>query len=165
MPPNQAARSRRRGAPDESWVKTWAGARTLALKDVPAQVLVLDDVRELFAHKCAIHAHVFLLQVRALKGDFLEQTLHDGVRRRAPMFSIDSLHRAAMRAISTTASSVNESLIPSVSSSATYCLMRADLGSFRMRMKSCSFSDFNSTRIGKRPCSSGIKSLGLDTWK
>ena len=31
-------------------------------------------------------------------------------------------------------------------------------------MKSSSVSDFSSTRMGKRPCSSGIMSLGLETW-
>ena len=34
-----------------------------------------------------------------------------------------------------------------------------------MRTKSASVSGLSSTRIGKRPCSSGMRSLGLETWK
>ncbi len=56
---------------------------------------------------------------------------------------------------------MNVSLMPSVSSRAVYCLTSAFFGSLRMRMKSSRESDFSSTRIGKRPCSSGIRSRGL----
>ncbi len=68
-----------------------------------------------------------------------------------------------MRAISMSESSVKLSLIPSVSSNAMYCLISADFGSFRMRMKSVSLSVFSSTRMGNRPCNSGIRSEGLET--
>ena len=57
-------------------------------------------------------------------------------RRRAPMFSLASLTCAASLAISSIASSVNVSLMPSVSSRAMYCRISAFLGSRRMRMKS-----------------------------
>src|SRR5581483_4386713 len=86
-------------------------------------------------------------------------------RRRAPMFSVVSLTRKAKRAISSNDSGVNSSFKPSVSSSAVYCFVSEDFGSCRMRMKSSTVSDFSSTRMGKRPCSSGMRSLGLETWK
>ena len=57
---------------------------------------------------------------------------------------------------------VNSSVTPSVASSAVYCLVSAFSGSVRMRTKSSSVSDSSSTRIGNRPCSSGIRSEGLD---
>ena len=43
--------------------------------------------------------------------------------------------------------------------------MSAFSGSVMIRTKSASVSDLSSTRIGKRPCSSGMRSLGLATWK
>src|SRR5258708_1888583 len=86
-------------------------------------------------------------------------------RRRAPMFSVPSFTRKAKRATSSSASGVNSSLTPSVSSSATYCRVSEDFGSVRMRTKSSMVSDCSSTRMGKRPCNSGIRSLGFETWK
>src|SRR2546422_460971 len=71
---------------------------------------------------------------------------------------------AANLATSARQSSVSTSLIPSVSSSASYCLDNAFFGSLRILMKSSTLSDFSSTRMGNLPCSSGIMSLGLDTW-
>ncbi len=44
-----------------------------------------------------------------------------------------------------------------------YCFVSAFSGSVRMRTKSSSVSDSSSTRIGNRPCSSGIMSLGFET--
>ncbi len=85
-------------------------------------------------------------------------------RRRAPMFSVPSLTRKAKWAISARASGVNSSLRPSVSSSAMDCLVSDAFGSVRMRMKSSTVSEWSSTRTGKRPCSSGIRSDGLVTW-
>ena len=38
-------------------------------------------------------------------------------------------------------------------------------GSVRMRTKSSTLSASSSTRIGRRPCSSGIRSDGFDMWK
>ena len=51
----------------------------------------------------------------------------------------------------------------SVSIIAWYCLISALRGSVRIRLKSSIVSDSNSTRIGKRPCNSGIKSEGFET--
>ncbi len=81
------------------------------------------------------------------------------------MFSMRSLTAAAMRATSAMPSSRNSSFAPSDSTSAAYCFVSAFSGSVMMRTKSASVSGFSSTRIGKRPCSSGIRSLGFDTWK
>ena len=44
-----------------------------------------------------------------------------------------------------------------------YCLTSALRGSVRMRTKSSRVSGSSSTRIGKRPCSSGIRSDGFET--
>ena len=85
-------------------------------------------------------------------------------RRRAPMFSMRWFTMAAVRAISPMPSSVKVSDVPSAATRAAYCLVRAFSGSVMMRTKSASVSGFSSTRIGKRPCSSGIRSLGLLTW-
>ena len=79
------------------------------------------------------------------------------------MFSVCSFTVVANFATVATASSVIFSLMPSVSNSATYCLISAFFGSVRIRMKSSSFNDCNSTRIGSRPCNSGIKSDGFVT--
>ena len=71
------------------------------------------------------------------------------------MFSVRSLTSVAKSAMRPIASSVNRSVTPSVASSAVYCLISAFFGSVRMRTKSSRPSASSSTRIGKRPCSSG----------
>ena len=48
--------------------------------------------------------------------------------------------------------------------SARYCFKSAFSGSVRMRTKSGSVRESSSTRIGKRPCSSGMRSEGFETW-
>src|ERR1700722_12821853 len=83
--------------------------------------------------------------------------------RRAPIFSVVSFTRNANCAISAIASFVNSNFNPSVSSSAVDCFTSDDFGSVKILTKSFTVSDCNSTRIGKRPCNSGIKSLGFDT--
>src|SRR3569832_2291057 len=62
-------------------------------------------------------------------------------------------------------SCVNSICTFSVSSSASYCIVRHASVPVRMRSKSAIDSESSSTRIGKRPCSSGIKSDGLARWK
>jgi len=42
-----------------------------ALENVPAQVLVLDDIGELFLDVSGIHFHVFLFQFGRVEGNFL----------------------------------------------------------------------------------------------
>src|SRR3990172_10900236 len=69
----------------------------------------------------------------------------------APIFSIRSLTATVVAAISRIASSVNVSSTPSVPIRAMYCLIRAPLGSVRIRIKSLSTRESNSTRMGKRP--------------
>ncbi len=85
--------------------------------------------------------------------------------RRAPMFSADSLTRVAISAMARMAWGVKFMVTPSVASSASYWEISAFLGSVRMRTKSSAVSAVSSTRMGKRPCSSGIKSAGLEMWK
>ena len=69
-----------------------------------------------------------------------------------------------MRAISPTASSVKVSATPSLASRAAYCLRSALRGCVRICTKSASVRLRSSTRMGKRPCSSGMRSLGLAVW-
>ena len=83
-------------------------------------------------------------------------------RRRAPMFSVCSLtlHREGRRA-ARLRRRVNSSVTPSAASSALYCSTSAFFGCVRIVLKSSAVSESSSTRIGKRPCSSGIRSDGL----
>ena len=62
-------------------------------------------------------------------------------------------------------SSANSMASPSVFSSSRYCSVSEACGSVRMRSKSFGLRAFSSTRIGRRPCSSGTRSLGLLRWK
>src|SRR4029077_15656860 len=50
------------------------------LQNVAAQVLVLDDVRELFGNVSGVNLHVLFLQVRRFEGDFVEYLFEDGVK-------------------------------------------------------------------------------------
>ncbi len=79
------------------------------------------------------------------------------------MLSVPWLTLKAISAIFSTASCVKINLIPSALRSAMYCFKSEFSGSFKILTKSSLDNAFNSTRIGKRPCSSGIKSLGLDS--
>src|SRR5919106_2112670 len=85
--------------------------------------------------------------------------------RRAPMFSVLAFTCMAISAIASTASGRNRSVTRSVRSNSTYWRSRAFSGSVRMRTKSSFVKGSSSTRIGKRPCSSGMRSEGLATWK
>src|SRR5467141_5275062 len=48
-------------------------------QDVAAQILVLDDVRELLGDVGAVNLHVFLLEVGRFERDFVENFFEDGV--------------------------------------------------------------------------------------
>ena len=86
-------------------------------------------------------------------------------RRRAPMFSTVVLAATAASASAATASSVKVRVTSSVASRAWFWRIRLASGSVRMRTKSSRVRAFSSTRIGRRPCSSGSRSDGLATWK
>jgi hypothetical protein len=81
------------------------------------------------------------------------------------MFSVRSLTSYAISASRRTAAGAISSVTPSVASSAWYCLISEACVLDRMASKSSTLSELSSTRIGKRPCSSGIRSLGLARWK
>src|SRR6266852_1062335 len=49
------------------------------LQDVAAQILVLDDIGELLVHISRIHFDVFLLEVRSLEGQLVEDFFENGV--------------------------------------------------------------------------------------
>jgi len=86
-------------------------------------------------------------------------------RRRAPMFSVFSFTEKAISASRRMPSSVNSIFTFSVASSAWYWRVRQASVEVRMRSKSAIARDSSSTRIGKRPCNSGIRSDGLARWK
>jgi hypothetical protein len=50
------------------------------LENIPAQVLVLDDVRKLFSYIHRIDADRLLFQVRASEGNLFQHFLHDGMK-------------------------------------------------------------------------------------
>ena len=82
------------------------------------------------------------------------------------MFSVRSLTWKAISAMRRTPSVVNSHRArPRSPCSAWYCVVSEASGSVRMRTKSSTFSESSSTRIGNRPCSSGIRSEGLDRLK
>ena len=86
-------------------------------------------------------------------------------RRRAPILSVFSFTSKAISAIRSIDSIVKITSTFSVPLHALDCSMKAFFGSVRIWTKLSLVKSFNSTRIGKRPCNSGIKSLGLDIWK
>ena len=86
-------------------------------------------------------------------------------KRRAPILSVSRFTSKAICAIRSIASWVKMILTFSVPTKAIYCLIKALFGSVRILTKSSAERSFNSTRIGKRPCNSGIKSLGFDKLK
>src|ERR1700692_4745503 len=62
---------------------------TIVLEDVPAEVLILYDVGKLFRNVRAVHFHIFLLQVRRLKGNFVQHFFENGVEAaRADVFRL-----------------------------------------------------------------------------
>ena len=81
------------------------------------------------------------------------------------MSSVFWFTSAARRAISRTPSSAKTRFTPSVFINATYCFSRALSGSVKIRKNSSFPRAFSSTRMGKRPWSSGTRSEGLQRWK
>src|ERR1700737_1932738 len=60
-----------------------------SLKNVAAQILVLDDFRELLGHVGGIDLHIFLFQVGSLKGELVENLFQNGVQAaRADVFGL-----------------------------------------------------------------------------
>src|SRR5580658_6631747 len=51
-------------------------AMPAALKNVPAEILVLDNFRELASNIGGVYFYVLLLQIRAFEGNLFEQFLH-----------------------------------------------------------------------------------------
>ena len=81
------------------------------------------------------------------------------------LVDMESVARAAKSAMVAMASSVKVSAMPSVPINAWYCFTSALRGSVRMRMNSSLPRASSSTRMGKRPCNSGMRSDGFETWK
>ncbi len=81
------------------------------------------------------------------------------------MFCVRVFMSWATRATSSMPLASNTSSTPSAPSSAEYCRESALRGSVRMRIRSACESASSSTRMGKRPCSSGKRSLTFARWK
>jgi hypothetical protein len=100
-------------------------------------------------------------QAAGVKTDIVEQALHHGrqAARTDVLGALVDVKRNLRQAGD--AFGVNSSVTFSVASKAWYCLTSEAWVCVRMASKSCTDSDCSSTRIGKRPCNSGIRSLGL----
>src|SRR5882672_5774365 len=85
-------------------------------------------------------------------------------RRRAPMFSVFSFTDQAISARRRIPSDKKEISTSSVASSAWYWRVRQASVAVRILSKSSTESESSSTRMGRRPCSSGIRSEGLERW-
>ncbi len=49
------------------------------LKNVSAEILVLDDIRQPVADVGGVNLYVLLLEIGPFEGDFVQQFFHDGV--------------------------------------------------------------------------------------
>ena len=84
-------------------------------------------------------------------------------KRRAPIFSILLFTSDANSATALMAASLNSKATFSAPKSAVYCLINADRGCVKILTKSSFVSLSISTRMGNRPCNSGIISDGVLT--
>ena len=85
-------------------------------------------------------------------------------RRLAPIFSTDSFTCHAISAMRVMALGSNSRATFSVLSNRLYCSVKLTSGSVNIRAKSSALSGVSSTRMGNRPCISGIRSEGRDKW-
>ena len=109
---------------------------------------------------------VLVAQVGAFEADVLDDAFQDRVQPAgADVLRRCGSPRRRCRPAASMPSGVNSSVTPSVASSSAYCLVSECFGSVRMRRKSALVRSVSSTRIGNRPCSSGIRSDGLDRVK
>ena len=108
----------------------------------------------------------FTRLVRGIEGDVLDQTLHH--RHQPPRADILDARIDLNRSVGDGLDRVRgeiEGNAPRFPSGRTYCLISEASVSLRMRMKSSRVSALSSTRIGRRPCSSGKRSDGLAVWE
>src|SRR5947209_9853746 len=78
-----------RGAKRKSAFRVSIFEFRMTSEDVAAQVLVLDNVGELFADVGGINLHRLFLQLRRLKGNFVQYFFEDGVQPpRADIFGV-----------------------------------------------------------------------------
>ena len=136
-----------------------------ALQYIPAQVLSFREVLESRIDIGDIHADLDSRHRRRFEGKLLEEALHHRRQPPGPMFSVLAFAAAAISAIRDTAGGSNSSSTPSEERSWVYCFTKAPLGSVRIRSKSFAERASSSTRMGKRPWSSGMRSCGLATLK
>src|SRR6516162_2909268 len=145
--------------------KTLFRRRRRQLQDKSAEVGVLGEVADVLLHIVGIDPHRLAVAVRSREGDFVEHALHDGLQApRADVFDgrIDGDGDIGQRIDRAVGDVQSDALGPH---SATYCLISEASGSVRMRRMSSRVSACSSTRIGRRPCSSGSRSDGFAIWK
>ena len=145
--------------------KLSATERPLRLQNKPAEIGVLGQIADVLFHVGGV-------DLDRLAGAVGRREARRR-RARAPSPSAAAARRYSprsnspprpMSATASMASSENSSVTPSVPISATYCLISDASGSVRMRRKSSRVSGLSSTRIGRRPCSSGRRSDGFAVW-
>ena len=138
-------------------------ASSSSLKNEPSEVFVPGQVGQPRVDVGGVDRHRLRRRAcAASKRDLLEQPLHHRVQaaRADVLGALVHLRRRSRRG-GGSPSGVKSSVTPSVASSAWYCLIRQASVLVRMRSKSSTDSESSSTRIGKRPCSSGIRSRRL----
>src|SRR5579863_219411 len=62
----------------------WRTRRPRASQNIPAEVLILDDLGQLLAHVGRVHLHGLLLQVRSLEGNLFQQLFENGMQPPRP---------------------------------------------------------------------------------
>ncbi len=138
------------------------------LQDVTRQVFVLCQLTQVAVHIRRVDLNRrFVMgagQVARTERHFFEQALEQGVQ--AAGTDVFGLLVDLVGNLGQALDAVGEELDvqPSVFSNAWYCSVSDACGSCRIRSKSSGVSAFSSTRIGRRPCSSGTRSLGLLKW-
>jgi len=73
-------RNRRQAAPPPARAVSILRVEASVSENVPAQVLVLDDLGQLLPHIIAVDLHRLLPQVRPFEREIFEKLLHDGVQ-------------------------------------------------------------------------------------
>src|SRR5713101_2766005 len=134
-------------------------------EDVARQVLVLQDLVELLPHVRRVDADRAPAQRVGLEAHVLQHLLHHGVQAAGADVLRAVVHHLGDARQLLHAALVESQLDALGARSAAYWRVMAFLGCVRMRTRTDCVSGSSSTRMGKRPCSSGSRSLTFATWK
>jgi len=121
------------------------------LQNVAAQVLVLDDVRELFGNVSGIDLHVLFLQVWRFEGNLVEHFFENGVKATGAYVFRLLVHVGGEARDCGDRVFGDVELDPFGLQQRDILLDKRILRLGQMRMKSSSFNDCSSTRMGSRP--------------